>query len=166
MKSFAIALLASESLAISLGHFVENTEYFDRQFDEPQANQFDGYIHLADGKKLDALTWDEVHDDDLNVMTSFIENYSNEFDRQFVFNGEPIAVVQQTRQNTGNAYMQFSAPVDKQEDYTGTETEEEWVNRDIQEATANEIEQEKKNVDEGEAMWESLHAQYQASEDY
>ena len=92
MKFIAIALLTSETLAVSLNKLVVTPEYYDRSFDEPQVNKFDGYIHMANGKILDGKTFDEVHDDDLNVMTSFIENYEQDLDLQ-QFSGEPIELV-------------------------------------------------------------------------
>ena len=52
MKFIALAIISSETLAVSLNRFVETPEYFDRQYDEPQVNKFDGYIHLANGKLL------------------------------------------------------------------------------------------------------------------
>ena len=119
MKFIALAVLTSETLAVSLNRFVDTPEYFDRQFDEPQVNKFDGYIHLSNGKKLDGKTFDEVQDDDLNVMTSFIENFEQDLDLQ-QFSGEPIGLIQQrvsvpegiSLAENGMYYNQYGRPLD------------------------------------------------------
>jgi hypothetical protein len=82
MKFAVFALISSETLAVSLNKFVESSEIFDRQFDEPQVNHFDGYIHLANGKLLDGKTYNEVQDDDMNVMTSFLNTIDEDLDHE------------------------------------------------------------------------------------
>ena len=75
---------------------------------------------MANGKILDGKTFDEIHDDDLNVMTSFIENYEQDLDLQ-QFSGEPIELVQNRRgivpegvtlAKNGLYYNQFGRPLD------------------------------------------------------
>ena len=104
--------------------------------DEPQQNQWDGYIHLANGKLLNSKTFDEVHDDDLNVMTSFIDNFEQDLDQQ-MFSGEPIAVVQRMgrpAQYEDSDYQQTEEPpvnFQPTETYGETQEAEEWVNKNV-----------------------------------
>ena len=94
MKYTAITLLVSNSLAISLGkgEMQMVPDYFDRGFDEVQQNKFDGLYHETSGKVVDSKNHEVKMIDNINVMTSFFEDYEKDI-AKIEFQGSPIAVV-------------------------------------------------------------------------